>query len=89
MDNSALVSSSYAPSCSGTSCSTSGKERPPTTIQPQSHPPTPPEVDLDGLQIVRMSLQIQRLSEQAIVIVMSSWRDSTKKQYKTYLAQWH
>ena len=89
MDNTALVSSSDAPSGSGTSCSASGKERSPTAIQPQLHPPTPSEVDPDGLQIIRMSLQSQRLSEQAIEIVMSSWRDSTKKQYKTYLARWH
>ena len=67
------------PSCSGTSCSASEKEGPPAAIQPQSHLFTPPEVDPDGLQIVRMSLQSQRLSEQAIEIVLLSWRDSTKK----------
>ena len=57
MNNSASVSSSDGPSCSGTSCSASGKERPPNAIQPQSYPSTSPEVDPDGLQIVRMSLQ--------------------------------
>ena len=57
MNNSASVSSSDGPSCSGTSCSASGKERPPNAIQPQSYPSTPPEVDPDGLQIFRMSLQ--------------------------------
>ena len=50
------------------------------------YPLTPSDVEPDGLQTVRMSLKSQRLSEQAIEIVMSSWRDSTKKQYETY---WH
>ena len=84
-----MVSKSVASTCSGTACSSSGKENASAAIQPRSHSPTPSEVDSDGLQIVRMSLQSQRLSEQAIEIVMSSWRDSTKKQYKTYLARWH
>ena len=88
MDNSALVSSSDASSCSGTSCSASGKEGPPATIQPKSNQSTPLEVDPDGWQIVRTSLQSQRLSEQTTEIVLSSWRYSTKKQYKTYLARW-
>ena len=84
-----MVSSFDATPCSGTSHSSSRKESAPAAIQPQCHSPTPPQVDSDGLQIVRMSLQSQRLSEQAIDIVMSSWRESTKKQYKTYLARWH
>lgn len=84
-----MVSSFDATPCSGTSHSSSRKESAPAAIQPQCHSSTPPQVDSDGLQIVRMSLQSQRLSEQAIDIVMSSWRESTKKQYKTYLARWH
>ena len=67
-----MVSSFDATPCSGTSHSSSRKESAPAAIQPQCHSPTPPQVDSDGLQIVRMSLQSQRLSEQAIDIVMSS-----------------
>lgn len=84
-----MVSSFDAPSCSGTSNSSSRKETTSAAIQTQCHSPTLPQVDSDGLQIVRMSLQSQRLSEQATDIVMSSWQDSTKKQYRTYLARWH
>ena len=84
-----MVSSFDATPCSGTSHSSSREESAPAAIKPQCHSPTLPQVDSDGLQIVRMSLQSQRLSEQAIDIVMSSWRESTKKQYKTYLARWH
>ena len=89
MDNTAMISSSDATPYSGTSHSSSKKESTPAAIQPQCHLPTPPQVDSVGLQIVKMSFQSQRLSEQAIDIVMSSWRESTKKQYRTYLARWH
>ncbi|KAL9965154.1 hypothetical protein ACROYT_G028915 [Oculina patagonica] len=68
VDNTALVSDFDAPPCSGTSHSSLRKESAPAAIQPQCHSPTPPQVDSDGLQIVRMSLQRQRLSEPAIDI---------------------
>jgi len=84
-----MVSSFDVPPCSGTFHSSSRKESTPAALQPQCHSPTPPQVDSDGLQIVRTSLQSQRLSEQAIDIVMSSWQESTKKQYRTYLARWY
>ena len=84
-----MISSFDVTPCSGTSHSSSRKESAPAAIKPQCYSPTPPQVDSDGLQIVRMSLQSQRLSEQAIDLFMSSWQESTKKQYKTYLARWH
>lgn len=67
-----MVPNFDAPPCSGTSHSSSRKESAPAAIQPQCPSPTSPQADSDGLQIVRMSLQSQRLSEQAIDIVMLS-----------------
>ncbi|XP_013402746.2 uncharacterized protein LOC106168283 [Lingula anatina] len=41
-----------------------------------------------SMPLIRDSLKEQRISESAINIIMRSWRDSSHKQYRTYLNKW-
>ena len=50
--------------------------------------PSPAEVKTHGLQIIRKALQSQGISPDDIDILMQSWRDSTKKQYRVYYQKW-
>lgn len=45
---------------------------------------TPP----DSFQIIRQSFENQGLSKPVVDIILHSWRDSTKKQYWTYIQRW-
>ena len=49
---------------------------------------TEPQVDLAGMQIVRQSLIECQISPDISDIIMSSWRDSTRKQYKVFIDKW-
>ena len=42
----------------------------------------------DGLQVVWEHYKGQELSQQATSIIMESWRDATKCQYKSYIKKW-
>ena len=39
------------------------------------------EVTVDGMLLIRNSLKSRGLSEHSVSMIMSSWRESTKKQY--------
>jgi hypothetical protein len=45
---------------------------------------TPP----DSFQIIRHSFENEGLSKPVVDIILQSWRDSTKKQYWTYIQRW-
>ena len=47
--------------------------------------PITPEASTAPMSCVRKQLESQGLSEQATVLVMGSWRNSTKKQYEPTL----
>ena len=46
------------------------------------------EINPDGMQVIRESIQSQDISRRTADIIMSSWRTSTKKQYSTYVRKW-
>ena len=45
-------------------------------------------VPIHGLPIIGKKLQDQGFLQQAVGIIMDSWRPSTQKQYKAYLVKW-
>ena len=50
--------------------------------------PAGPQGEIDGLSLVRQALVDRGLSQQSIDMVLASWRDSTKKQYLSYVHRW-
>ena len=42
----------------------------------------------NALSYIRKSFKSRKLSEKSVDIIMSSWRQSTKKQYSTYINRW-
>ena len=53
----------------------------------RSSSPTPTPT-VDGMQVIRRSLQESEISPDIVDIIMHSWRDSTQKQYKVYINKW-
>lgn len=45
-------------------------------------------VKVSCLSVIRKNLENQGISDKASKIILASWRDSTKKQYSTYVKQW-
>lgn len=43
---------------------------------------------LSGVENIERQYQHQGISDDAVKVIMSSWRDSTKKQYKVYIDKW-
>ena len=47
--------------------------------------PITQDTTADGMSAVRRSLERREISQSAINIVISSWRESTQSQYKCYI----
>jgi hypothetical protein len=47
-----------------------------------------PKACTSGMSLIRESLHSKGLSEDTLKILMTSWRDSTQKQYAGYLQKW-
>ena len=47
-----------------------------------------PKATVDGMSCVRQSLSHYQLPEPVAEVIMSSWRKSTQKQYRTYISKW-
>ena len=46
------------------------------------------QTTFDGMSFVRQSFKKRKLSNEAITIIMASWRRSTQKQYSTFINRW-
>ena len=49
---------------------------------------TTPKAATDGMLLIRQSIQAQGIYGEACDIICDLWRDSTKKQYGTYIRRW-
>ena len=58
------------------------KQRETKTSSPQE------KAKVTGMLLVRQALDQYKLSERSINIIMSSWRETTKQQYSSYISQW-
>ena len=58
------------------------KQRETETSPPQE------KAKVTGMLLVRQALDQYKLSERTIDIIMSSWRETTKQQYSSYISQW-
>ena len=69
---------SYSESFSSESGSSNSEQSPSTssTIRPV------------GMQIIGQSLQHSGISSDIVEVIMQSWRDSTREQYKVYINKW-
>ena len=54
----------------------------------QGQHPLGQEAAVDGMFLIRSALNDKGFSLQSIDIILKSWRDSTKKQYLTYVHKW-
>ncbi|XP_013395831.1 uncharacterized protein LOC106171928 [Lingula anatina] len=54
----------------------------------QKHGQSSSKVTANGLCIVRESFEDMAFSPTAVKLVMSSWRDTTVKQYESYISRW-
>ena len=50
--------------------------------------PSPQEAGTTYLSCIREKLSQQGLSQDAVTIILASWRDGTKSQYQTHLLKW-
>ena len=58
------------------------------TIKQDSNSSTGKQANPADMSVIRESLQSKGISQCTLSIIMSSWRDSTRKQYGTYLQKW-
>jgi len=87
VDNGSVVSST--PPSSDTTTSVAAKRK--TTIDVASCGKTSSSTQSTtavGLRLLRKSLKAKGIQGQTAKIVLASWRDSTRKQYASYLARW-
>lgn len=58
------------------------------TIQQDSHSSSAEQTKPASMSVIRESLQCKGIPQHTLSIIMASWRESTKKQYGTYLQKW-
>ncbi len=56
--------------------------------QTRGETPNAHQTTVDSLSVIRTSVEKQGVSGQAADIIMQSWRQSTKKQYVSYINRW-
>ena len=54
----------------------------------EQSPSTSSTIGPVGMQIIGQSLQHSGISPDIVEVIMQSWRDSTRKQYKVYINKW-
>ena len=52
-------------------------------------PPPEPQTTINGMQSIRKEFANQGISSDITEVLMSSWRESTQKQYNVYLSKWY
>ena len=57
-------------------------------IRQEQDSPSKSKTTASGMSLVRTSLKRTGISEEALNIIMASWRPSTHKQYSTYIKKW-
>jgi hypothetical protein len=87
LDNSCVVSTSSQTYDSSSSFAAKRKTDTAVTSFEQSSS-SAQQVTAVGLRLLRESIQAKGLQGQTAEIIFASWRDSTKKQYASYLARW-
>ena len=60
----------------------------PTAIQQDSSSSTGRQTNPCGMSVIRESLQSKGIPPHTVNIIMSSWRESSQRQYGTYLQKW-
>lgn len=71
-----------------TSSSPQKQSAAPTAIQQDSSSSTGRKTNPSGMSVIRESLQSKGIPPHTLNIIMSSWRESTQRQYGTYLQKW-
>lgn len=71
-----------------TSSSPQKQSAAPTAIQQHSSSSTGRQTNPSGMSVIRESLQSKGIPPHTLNIIMSSWRESTQRQYGTYLQKW-
>ena len=87
VDNSALFYGCTEPTNRNATCIQCFSSEPDSSNSGWSSSPTPTPA-VDGMQVIRRSLQESEISPDIVDIIMHSWRDSTQKQYKVYINKW-
>lgn len=87
VDNSALFYGCTEPTNRNATCIQCFSSEPDSSNSGRSSSPTPTPA-VDGMQVIRRSLQESEISPDIVDIIMHSWRDSTQKQYKVYITKW-
>ena len=87
VDNSALFYGCTEPTNRNATCIQCFSSEPDSSNSGRSSSPTPTPA-VDGMQVIRRSLQESEISPDIVDIIMHSWRDSTQKQYKVYINKW-
>lgn len=50
--------------------------------------PLEPQAPVDGLDLVKLALAARNLGPLSQEVILNSWRESTKRQYRVYLTKW-
>ena len=87
VDNSALFYGCTEPTNRNATCIQCFRSESGSSNPGRSSSPTPTTA-VDGMQVIRRSLQESEISPEIVHIIMHSWRDSTQKQYKVYINKW-
>ena len=87
VDNSALFYGCTEPTNRNATCIQCFRSESGSSNPGRSSSPTPTTA-VDGMQVIRRSLQESEISPDTVDIIMHSWRDSTQKQYKVYINKW-
>lgn len=85
--HSCLVPSAAAPTDSSTTATTQEQEHSTVTTQGDTTSTTQ-KTSTAGSSIIRKAVEAQGVYGQACKIICASWRDTTQRQYSTYLKRW-
>ena len=88
MADSMLVPQNTATTGGLTQASTSNEDSINTTVGQEQNTPASAKTSSDSLQIIRQSFKSRGLSNDVIEIIMQLWRESTRKQYWSYIQKW-
>ena len=88
MANPGLVSTVYQDFDRRTTVITSEGPHSTFAIRPREVPLTGGKNQTDGLSVIRSALENQGISQAAQELILSSWRQGTQKQYRTYWNKW-
>ena len=88
MDDTAVVLATNQTAGRQTTPTPAEREHPLPAIRSEEASSIGEKTQIDGMSVIRSALDNQGISQSAQKLILSSWRDGTRKQYRTFWKKW-